>query len=123
MASIVEDLQTVTTTGGVNGHVIDTAYMDRLVYEVRWSFAGTPSALIFNPFGTNDVGITPDVWFDHVIAVGADLTVSGTQVNATLQAAGRGIIIINDPARYTSIDTYFSGTSGSITLRAFGWTH
>lgn len=118
--AITEDLQTVT--GPSSGHVIDTAGMNRLVYEVRWSLSGAPAALVFNPMGTNDVGIAPDVWFDQFSAVGSNLTASGTQINGALQSTGRGIIVLRDPSRYIAIDTYFSGASGSITLRAFGWT-
>lgn len=116
--TVTEDLQTISAPS--TGHVIDTAGMDRLVYEVRWSLSGAPSVLVFNPMGTNDVGITPDVWFDQFDAVGPNLTASGQQINGTLQANGRGIIIIRNPARYMAIDTYFTGASGTITLRAFG---
>lgn len=117
MIGVEEDLQTVTTP--TSGHVIDTVGMDKLVYEVRWSLSGAPGALVFTPLGSNESGATPDTWLAGNVASG-NLTIVGDEVHGALQASGKGLIVLTRMPRYVAIDTYFSGASGSITLRAFG---
>ena len=117
---LVQNLQSITNVGGANGNVIDTDGITRLVYEVRWSFASAPSALVFNPVGSNDAGAAPDVWFGDFETSGPNLTKVGDEAQGALQASGRGLLILRGMARFTAVNTYFTGTTGIVTLRAFG---
>lgn len=116
MIFTIEDLQTTTTSA--SGHVIDTAGAHRVIFEVRWSFVGAPAQLVFTPLGTNDSTIQPDVWCGFT-AYPPNLVANGTSVDGTLQASGRGIIALVDPPRYVALDSFFSGTTGAVTIRAF----
>lgn len=121
---ILEDLQTITTTGAANGHVLDTAFIDTLVFEVRWSLSATPTQLNWFLQGSNDASITPDVTLKPAAAEwNLSVDIDGYTIKGALQTDGRGLVVYKDLPRYVKLDTYTAGSfTGTITVRAFATT-
>lgn len=111
---------------GWQGHVLDTAFVEQLIYEVRWSLSIAPTVLTFGPVGTNDSAITPDNNPLIYSVFGLNVTdAGGGVVNGSPSTAGRGFILVKDMPRYVALNGGATGLSGSLTgsliIRAFGY--
>lgn len=124
-ATVYEDFVTSSVSGVLQSSVIDTAQMKALVFEVRWSLSAAPTTVSCALNGTNEPGVTPDVWIVTDGGAQPNLTPAsppGTDVNGTLQASGRGLIYAKTMPRYAQLTMVVTGSfTGSFSIRAFGW--
>lgn len=121
---MIEDLQSYNVTNSLftPGPIIDTAFLKRLVFEVRWSLSAAPAVLDFTPTGSNDSAATnPDGNLSDV-AVTGNLTWTGTNVTASLSGSGHGLIFVRESPRFITVNVSASGTfTGTISVRAFAF--
>lgn len=120
MLCILEDHQ--STSSFTSGHVLDTAGVEKLVYEVRWNFSTAPSTLQWDALGANDVSITPDTWIHPDSVSGPQIYIDADTytIKGTSSATSSGLIVLKNLPRFVRLDTYFAGTTGTVDVYAYG---
>lgn len=129
-ASGILDVLYMSNSGPHNtgpGDMIDTAKLDRLIFNVSWSgLSAAPTTTLFGVHGSNDPTATTlivPLGEGFVSFFGGNFSRPGAiDILGPTATAGAGIIAVQNMPRYVAMSSYFLGSfTGTSTIRAYGF--